>query len=294
MTLPQSAFRFCQDRPLLGLSAGDRGIALRNTLWTPGQVITIGFMDGTTQQRADFQTGLQIWAPYTNLNFQIVNNPASAMVRVTFALAGQSWSELGTNALTIPSSRATISIGWAGMDLILHEIGHMLGFGHEHQNPDNPIEWNVQVLNEVLTGPPNNWTTRMIELNVIERYTTNQIIGTSFDPQSIMLYPVDPTWTLNNYATAWNQMLSAKDKQLAQQVYPFPEGVTVKDQVVAPVEDGSILISNRTDDPDNPIFINENGATQTASLAGLGTLLGIGTTLWLGSKLIQNIFSNEN
>lgn len=27
---------------------------------------------------------------------------------------------------------------------VLHETGHALGFGHEHQSPHVPIQWNQQ------------------------------------------------------------------------------------------------------------------------------------------------------
>ena len=289
MNLPQSAHRFCQDRPILTSSSGDRGIALKDVLWMPGELITIAFLDGTIEQRNNFQLGLQIWGQYVNLNFQIVPDINRAVVRVAH-LPNQSWSEVGTNAKRVRGTQPTLSIGWDGMDIILHEIGHLLGLGHEHQNPDNQIRWNTQVLNEVLGGPPNFWTPQIIEQNIINRYSTSQIIGTQFDAQSIMLYPVDPTWTLDGFSTNWNINLSSLDIDLVKRLYPFADGVNIIKQVVTQIQDGSILISNMTDDPVTPILIqSENGD----ELAAIGSIFIIGLGILIGSKIIRNFSKNE-
>jgi len=159
------------------------------------------------------------------------------------------------------------------MDVILHEIGHMLGLLHEHQNPANQIQWNVQVLNEVLSGAPNFWTPKIIERNIIERYSTNRVTGTVFDPSSIMLYPIDASWTLNGFSTGWNTTLSQLDIQHIRTLYPFPKTVTNTSPIVQAVEDGSTLITNQTDDPNNPIIMNEG--IQARQLTAGGLLLGL-------------------
>lgn len=290
MNLPQSAYRFCRDIPTFGLSAGDRAVSLNNVEFTPGDVITVGFMDGTITQKNDFKLGLEIWGQYVNLNFQIVNNYQNAIVRVKH-IPNQSWSEVGLNCLNVPVSQPTLSIGWTGLDVILHEIGHMIGLLHEHQNPSSSINWNVQVLNEVLAGPPNFWTPRMIEQNIIERYNTNQVTGTEFDPNSIMLYPVDPTWTVDGFSTAWNQTLSATDIAYAQRLYPFPNSVGVTTPVVKTLEDNSTLITNMTDDPNNPVLINP--PIEGAKFSAGGMILGAFATAVVAGQ-VYKYFRNEN
>lgn len=268
---------FCQDRPLLGDGpAGDRGIALKDRLWTPGQLITIGFMGGTAQQQADFQFGVSLWAQYVNLSFEFINDASLAMIRVEYT-PGANWSQVGTNALGIPPNQATLSIGSDGLKFILHEFGHALGLAHEHQNPQGNIQWNMQELVTSLTGPPNNWTVGMIELNVTDRYSNNQIIGTAFDVNSIMLYPVDPSWTLNGFSSPWNESLSALDIQLIQQLYPFPSSVNVTTPIVRQTNRGTLL-TNMTDDPNQPLIINDGITSVKNSSFGNLILAGLAGT----------------
>src|SRR5918996_1323955 len=69
-----------------------------------------------------------------------------------------------------------------------HEFGHAIGLAHEHQNPAGGIEWNEEVVLRDLSGPPNSWTPEQIRHNVLEKYRADQIRGTDFDRDSIMLY----------------------------------------------------------------------------------------------------------
>jgi hypothetical protein len=41
-----------------------------------------------------------------------------------------------------------------------------MNYGHEHQNPDTPIDWNRVAVIADLSGPPNNWDEATIESNI--------------------------------------------------------------------------------------------------------------------------------
>ena len=71
---------------------------------------------------------------------------------------------------------------------VAHEFGHAIGLGHEHQNPSGGLQWNEEVVIRDLGGPPNFWTPEQVRFNVLEKYSADQIRGTTFDPDSIMLY----------------------------------------------------------------------------------------------------------
>jgi hypothetical protein len=62
-----------------------------------------------------------------------------------------------------------------------------------------------------LSGPPNSWTPEQIRHNVLEKYAANQIRGTKFDPDSIMLYFFPDTWVKSGKGTKANSVLSAMD-----------------------------------------------------------------------------------
>jgi hypothetical protein len=103
-----------------------------------------------------------------------------------------------------------------------HEFGHALGMAHEHQSPFGGMQWNEEVVIRELSGPPNSWTEEMIRHNVLEKYTVDQIRGTEFDPDSIMLYFFPARWTLNGVGTEENDVLSEMDEAFigSEQAYP--------------------------------------------------------------------------
>lgn len=67
-----------------------------------------------------------------------------ANIRIGFKV-GVSCSYIGTDALQIESHLTTMNLGWIDDDdphAIIHEFGHALGFFHEHQHPDSPLQLN--------------------------------------------------------------------------------------------------------------------------------------------------------
>ena len=76
------------------------------------------------------------------LQFTEVSALADAELRIGFLDRNGSWSTIGTDALTVGQQERTMNFGWDitvpgpnGLDTAIHEIGHALGFHHEHQNP---------------------------------------------------------------------------------------------------------------------------------------------------------------
>jgi hypothetical protein len=87
-----------------------------------------------------------------------------------------------------------------------------MGLTHEHQNPPGGIMWNEEAVFADLAGPPNHWDKATTRQHLMRRYAADQINGTQFDPDSIMLYFLPDEWTLNGVGTRANEMLSALDK----------------------------------------------------------------------------------
>lgn len=75
-----------------------------------------------------------------------------------------------------------------GVDVPVHEIGHTLGFPHEHQNPFSGIVWDEEAVYEYFSGPPNYWDRDTIYRNILNKIPSDWVEGSAWDPNSIMHY----------------------------------------------------------------------------------------------------------
>jgi len=219
-----------------GGHSAQRAVFLTNTSWTTGEVVRIAFIGGTAEQRAHVQRVASQWLLHANLVFKYVADGAESDVRISFVKGG-SWSYFGAQARLIKPERATMNFGWLpekpeadDQGTILHEFGHMLGLGHEHQNPNGIFTWKRDVVIESLSGPPNKWTVEQIEGNVLNRYDgeSDTVHASDFDPDSIMLYSFPPEWNEEGVKTTSNSALSHRDKCVIGKMYPYEE-ITIGD-----------------------------------------------------------------
>jgi hypothetical protein len=131
------------------------------------------------------------------LEFREVADISEAEVRIGFDQNDGSWSYVGRDLLGIPQDEPTMNFGWDlttpwGRVTSLHEIGHTLGFPHEHQNPNAGIEWDEAKVLAEFSGPPNSWTEQQIRTNILSKLDPNEVEGSEWDPSSVMEYPFEP------------------------------------------------------------------------------------------------------
>ncbi|WP_213451439.1 M12 family metallopeptidase [Rhizomonospora bruguierae] len=198
-----------------------RAIIVFRKMWVNGATLRVRFLDGTEDQRAIARKQALWWTEHANLTFEF-GDDADAEIRVTFDPHLGAWSYIGTDCAQIPLDQPTMNLGFLDGGTAAHEFGHAIGLAHEHQNPAGGIQWNEPVVIHDLSGPPNNWDEQTIRHNVLEKYAVDQIRGTTFDPDSIMLYAFPATWTLTGLATHVNDTLSALDIAFiaGEQAYP--------------------------------------------------------------------------
>jgi hypothetical protein len=218
--LPRDLRRAIPFRTVAGPRKRTRAISPLGKLWINGSTLRVRFLGGSTAQQDVVKQFAPQWTDYANLHFEF-GSAGDAEIRIAFADDG-AWSYVGTDARGIPSNQPTMNFGWLDEAVVLHEFGHAVGLAHEHQNPDGGIEWNEAAVIRDLSGPPNLWDEATIRHNVLTKYAHDQINGTDFDPQSIMLYSFPAEWTLNGFHSEPNTKLSLVDQAFVagSKMYP--------------------------------------------------------------------------
>jgi serralysin len=208
----------------------DKAALVKASQWNSGDTITISFLDGDSDvQRKVKDVALGWTTPgLANLSFDFLNPGNDSLVRISFANPG-SWSVIGTTCRQITDqAQPTMNFGWLTPNstdeeiqrVVLHEFGHAIGLIHEHQNPAGGIQWNRDAVIRDLSGPPNNWALDVIEHNMFEPYAAAETNFTKVDAQSIMMYPIPSSWTLDGFSVGLNDKLSHTDEQFINQQYP--------------------------------------------------------------------------
>ncbi len=154
-----------------------------------------------------------------HLRFHFIDDPKIATIKIQFNSLGGSSSLVGTQAKTVTKSDLpTMQFAWFDVGTVLHEFGHALGLVHEHENPNgNPIQWNPEALYK--WAAQYGWDQNKVDTQIIKRYNSNEINGSQYDPQSVMLYFYPASVTLNGKGTSQNLVLSEGDKQVIRDQY---------------------------------------------------------------------------
>jgi serralysin len=207
--------------------AGHRAALLKDAKWNVGSVITVRFLEGAPELQQRVRKVAEEWTKLANLTLDFLPTGPTD-IRIAFKQGNGSWSYLGRICRQIPEPQPTMNYGWLTTTsaedevrrVVLHEFGHALGLIHEHQNPQNGIDWNPDAVKADLGGPPNNWNFATIEENIFKKYPKGGVIATDIDKESIMLYPIPKAWTTNGFSAGLNGELSATDKEFIRTNYP--------------------------------------------------------------------------
>jgi hypothetical protein len=208
-------------------TASDSGIGIKATgdftkFWRPGRTLKISFVKPvSTETKHIFLEVFQEWEQYANLHFQLSESDDTE-IRIETS-ADKDASAVGTDALLAEDNETTMWISRHVDDedfrtVLLHEIGHILGFGHEHLHREANIPWNKpKVYKEYFDNY--GWDKARVDRELLDPVTGN-VVDTEYDKNSIMHYAIEKEFTDGVFEVDENTELSENDKKAARTCYP--------------------------------------------------------------------------
>jgi serralysin len=198
--------------------------------WRDTETLTVAFLDGrdpwNLSVRKKVPEIVKTWEEYANIRFQFDDKAAKPHITIQLQPdANFSYqvyqSYLGeTSATKSPSMYLIFPPMTDDTEIrrvVLHEFGHALGLIHEQKRSDAGIVWNEAAVYKAYayTG----WTKEQIKSQVMEPFSEPLTDASPFDPESIMIYPIEKG--LANIVVGWTKDLSPMDKVFIGRIYPF-------------------------------------------------------------------------
>jgi len=188
--------------------------------------IVFYFLDGTQKQKNEVKRFAKLWQKYTGIEFLYSNNkPSIFSLKKHYKISFKG----NSNQSTRGAINGTIHLGDLSDDIIfrkstiLHEFGHMLGLGHEHQRQDRPSSLNNKQLIQNCRENQNQ-TKAWCEENLSNITSAEVFIESEYDASSIMHYALknivgEDTRLLKDLPTADANTLSYTDKYFIAMLY---------------------------------------------------------------------------
>ena len=162
------------------------------------------------------------------------------------------------------------------IDTAIHEIGHTIGFPHEHQNPFAGIVWDEEAVYAALAQPPNSWDRAKTFHNILSKINPDTVQGSSCIPNRSCTIPsvksliCEPVQYRAGLTPAGG--LSARDRTGLSRCHPLPG--EVEDPELRPGESVKLAIApgqqrNFRIQPDATRYYN----IQTFGVSGLVVVL---------------------
>lgn len=199
-----------------------RGITNTAMRWREG-VITVSLDLHNKKSVALMVDAIREWAHHTPaLRFKIVEGKRGD-IRITDSEDYKgNWSLIGTYAQFEDQDKPTMHLNKTDDSkkfhrAALHEFGHALGFEHEHQHPQNTLEWNKSAAHAYYGS--DDVSNKVIDEQILNTLSGVGLQFTPYDTQSVMHYPIPAYLTNSGHGVPLNTSLSKGDQEAAQTLY---------------------------------------------------------------------------
>lgn len=169
---------------------------------------------------------------------RICNDKEYSHIRINLNDKGQNYSAIGilsfksfaqneasmTISVIDPQSKELVN----ALDLrrsVLHEFGHALGLGHEHQSPFGKCEdeYNWKYIYKDSAKPPLKWSKKVVDHNM-RQLNQPGTFASEFDKHSVMLYTFPKKFFKSMKASTCfseeNYSISQVDRDVLRDLYP--------------------------------------------------------------------------
>lgn len=211
------------------LLSPDRLTALTQKYWKSGGVkLTVGFMDETSAALRDrILSHFNAWGAFCNASF--VYSAMDPQVRITREGSGY-WSYLGTDILHVPRNQPTMCLQGFTMQtresecirVIRHEVGHTMGFPHEHLRKDIIEQIDIAKALAFFLHTQ-GWNADTVRQNVLTPLNERSIMGSpTADELSLMCYRLPGSIMKDGQPVLGGEDFSPQDIVTAGKIYPLP------------------------------------------------------------------------
>jgi hypothetical protein len=215
----------------LGMTLEPQHIAvLTQRYFGPAQrALSVSFMEQTPADLRDrILSHMNAWSQRCGISFRWT--AGSGDVRISRGPGGY-WSYLGTDVLHIPRGQPTMNLERFTMStpeseyrrVVRHEVGHTLGFPHEHMRREIVERLDPQKTIAYFRRWQ-GWNAQEVQQQVLTPLDERSIMGTPADVQSIMAYQLPAEITRDGRAIPGGLDIDESDYAFSAKIYPKPGG----------------------------------------------------------------------